>query len=114
VLDENDGKTSLQNKLPLKGDALSTILEQKLKELASQEEDELISGGSHLKKSTAMILQELIFALTADQPMSPHAHVFNADKTCEVGFLSFGIVMSFLLSCLWSRHCVHIYFWFLT
>ncbi|XP_061948204.1 uncharacterized protein LOC133671452 [Populus nigra] len=83
VLDENDGKTSLQNKLPLKGDALSTILEQKLKELASQEEDELISGGSHLKKSTAMILQELIFALTADQPMSPHAHVFNADKTCE-------------------------------
>ncbi|KAJ6684356.1 PHOSPHATIDYLINOSITOL N-ACETYLGLUCOSAMINYLTRANSFERASE SUBUNIT P DOWN SYNDROME CRITICAL REGION PROTEIN 5 -RELATED [Salix viminalis] len=47
VLDENDGKTSLQNELPLKGDALSTILEQKLKELASQEEDEMISGGSH-------------------------------------------------------------------
>ncbi|XP_073262039.1 uncharacterized protein [Populus alba] len=95
VLDENDGKTSLQNKLPLKGDALSTILEQKLKELASQEEDELISGGSHLKKSTAMILQELIFALTADQPMSPHAHVFNADKTCEkegkIGRSSVGI-----------------------
>uniref|UniRef100_A0A6N2KBI9 DUF3741 domain-containing protein n=1 Tax=Salix viminalis TaxID=40686 RepID=A0A6N2KBI9_SALVM len=84
VLDENDGKTSLQNELPLKGDALSTILEQKLKELASQEEDEMISGGSHPKRSTAMILQELIFALTANQPMSPRAHVFNADKTCEV------------------------------
>ncbi|KAJ6752885.1 PHOSPHATIDYLINOSITOL N-ACETYLGLUCOSAMINYLTRANSFERASE SUBUNIT P DOWN SYNDROME CRITICAL REGION PROTEIN 5 -RELATED [Salix koriyanagi] len=83
VLDENDGKTSLQNELPLKGDALSTILEQKLKELASQEEDEMISGGSHPKRSTAMILQELIFALTANQPMSPRAHVFNADKTCE-------------------------------
>ncbi|KAJ6371046.1 hypothetical protein OIU77_001538 [Salix suchowensis] len=83
VLDENDGKTSLQNELPLKGDALSTILEQKLKELASQEEDEMISGSSHPKRSTAMILQELIFALTANQPMSPRAHVFNADKTCE-------------------------------
>ncbi|KAJ6290630.1 hypothetical protein OIU78_026385 [Salix suchowensis] len=78
---------SYSNELPLKGDALSTILEQKLKELASQEEDEMISGGSHPKRSTAMILQELIFALTANQPMSPRAHVFNADKTCEFGSL---------------------------
>ncbi|KAH8511286.1 hypothetical protein H0E87_008733 [Populus deltoides] len=83
VLDENDGKTPLQNQFPLRGDALGTILEQKLKELASQEQDELTSGGSKPMRSTAMILQELIFALTADQPMSPHARMFNADKTYQ-------------------------------
>ncbi|CAK7344317.1 unnamed protein product [Dovyalis caffra] len=84
ILDENDGKTYLQNQLPLRGDALGTILEQKLKELVSQEEDELTSGGSRPMRSTAMILQELILALTAAQPMSPHAHMFNADKTCQM------------------------------
>ncbi|KAJ6396160.1 hypothetical protein OIU77_021235 [Salix suchowensis] len=83
VLDENDGKTPLQNRFPLRGGALGTILEQKLKELASQEQEELTSGGSHPMRSAAMILQELIFALTEDQPMSPHAHMFNADKTYQ-------------------------------
>ncbi|KAF9684125.1 hypothetical protein SADUNF_Sadunf04G0085300 [Salix dunnii] len=83
VLDENDGKTPLQNRFPFRGDALGTVLEQKLKELASQEQEELTSGGSHPMRSAALILQELIFALTADQPMSPHAHMFNADKTCQ-------------------------------
>lgn len=95
MLDENDGKTPLQNQFPLRGDALGTILEQKLKELASQEQDELTSGGSKPMRSTAMILQELIFALTADQPMSPHAHMFNADKTYQVGLLCIGMVLSF-------------------
>ncbi|KAJ6364873.1 hypothetical protein OIU76_029782 [Salix suchowensis] len=84
VLDENDGKTPLQNRFPLRGGALGTILEQKLKELASQEQEELTSGGSHPMRSAAMILQELIFALTEDQPMSPHAHMFNADKTYQL------------------------------
>ncbi|KAB5561122.1 hypothetical protein DKX38_006079 [Salix brachista] len=83
VLNENDGKTPLQNRFPLRGRALGTILEQKLKELASQEQEELTSGGSHPMRSAAMILQELIFALTEDQPMSPHAHMFNADKTYQ-------------------------------
>ena len=45
-------------------------LEQKLKEVTRQEEDELAAGGTQLKRTTTMILQEFISALTADKPVS--------------------------------------------
>ncbi|KAF2313799.1 hypothetical protein GH714_013479 [Hevea brasiliensis] len=76
-------KTSLQRQLPLRGDTLGALLEQKLKELTSQEEDELINGGNNPKRSTAMILQELISALTAQQPFSPDGHMFSAETTFQ-------------------------------
>lgn len=69
VLDENDGMSSFQKPLPLGGDALGAILVQKLKELTCQEEDEL-SGGNPPRRTTAVILQELISALTEEQPTS--------------------------------------------
>ncbi|KDP32965.1 hypothetical protein JCGZ_12996 [Jatropha curcas] len=81
LLDENNGKTSLQRQLPMRGDTLGALLEQKLKELASQEEDELTNGCTVPKRSTAMILQELISALTTQQPFSPEDHAFNAETT---------------------------------
>ncbi|KAJ4825596.1 hypothetical protein Tsubulata_022664 [Turnera subulata] len=67
VLDENGRKNaiSLSNNLPLTGDALGMILEQKLRELTSQEEDETTHGGAPPKRSAAVILQELISALTS-------------------------------------------------
>ncbi|CAI9110667.1 OLC1v1010732C1 [Oldenlandia corymbosa var. corymbosa] len=55
-------------KLPLTGDSLGALLEQKLKELTCQEEDDCAFGHSAPKKTTAMILQELISALTTEKP----------------------------------------------
>ncbi|KAJ9147343.1 hypothetical protein P3X46_029517 [Hevea brasiliensis] len=76
-------RTSLQRQLPLRGDTLGALLEQKLKELTSQEEDELTNGGNNPKRSTAMILQELISALTAQQHFSPDDHMFSAETTSQ-------------------------------
>ncbi|XP_016435867.1 uncharacterized protein LOC107762065 isoform X1 [Nicotiana tabacum] len=58
----NDETTCLQKPFPLKGDILGALLEQKLKELTSEEE--FAEGG---RKSTATILQELITALNAER-----------------------------------------------
>lgn len=88
MLEDNYGGTSLQKNLPLTGDALSVILEQKLKELTSQEEYDLKTGCSQPKRSTAMILQELISALTSEQPDSRNGHLFNSDMAFQVGFYS--------------------------
>nr|XP_023894688.1 uncharacterized protein LOC112006615 [Quercus suber]POE58206.1 hypothetical protein CFP56_40790 [Quercus suber] len=76
-----DGNMSFQNPLTLRGDALGALLEQKLKELTSQENDELSTGAP----TAAMILQELIAALTADQSLSQdgHTHMFNKDLVFE-------------------------------
>ncbi|KAL5581826.1 hypothetical protein UlMin_014268 [Ulmus minor] len=63
----NEMKKSPQKLLPLNGDSIGVLLEQKLKELTSQEDDELAMGCPP-KRSTAMILQELITALTAERP----------------------------------------------
>ncbi|KAM7278915.1 hypothetical protein ACFE04_006049 [Oxalis oulophora] len=58
----------LQQKVSFKADALGVLLQQKLKELTSQEEDELTIGSIGVpKRSTAMILQELISALKTEQ-----------------------------------------------
>ncbi|GAV85544.1 DUF4378 domain-containing protein/VARLMGL domain-containing protein [Cephalotus follicularis] len=77
LLDEHDGQTSLQKQFPLRGDAIGALLEQKLRELTSQEEDGLTIGTTVPKKSNAMILQELISALTAEQPVSQNGHNIN-------------------------------------
>lgn len=65
---ETDGKTCFQKPFPLTGDTLGALLDQKLKELTTQEEDESALGsGIQPKRTSTMILQELIFALTAER-----------------------------------------------
>ncbi|XVE72084.1 hypothetical protein DITRI_Ditri11bG0010600 [Diplodiscus trichospermus] len=98
ILEDNYAETTLQKNLPLTGDALSVLLEQKLKELTSQEEYALKTGCTLPKKSTAMILQELISALTSE-PNSRNSHLFSSDMAFQteakaegtsVGFASHG------------------------
>ncbi|XWS36921.1 hypothetical protein CRYUN_Cryun20dG0126700 [Craigia yunnanensis] len=86
ILEDNYVETSLLNNLPLTGDALSVLLEQKLKELTSQE-DELKTGCTLQKRSTAMILQALISSLTSEQPNSQNGQKFNSDMAFESGML---------------------------
>lgn len=61
----DNGRRTIEKPFPLSGDALGALLEQKLKELTFQGED---IGGDAPKKTTAMILQELISALTSEIP----------------------------------------------
>ncbi|MBA0560625.1 hypothetical protein Golob_017511 [Gossypium lobatum] len=79
MMENNYGETSLPKNMPLTGDALSVLLEQKLKELTSQEEDEQKTGCTLPKRSTALILQELISALTSGKANSRNGHLFNSD-----------------------------------
>ncbi|KAL3844887.1 hypothetical protein ACJIZ3_002290 [Penstemon smallii] len=65
VLNENGWQTKFDNAFPLTGDALGSIIQQKLHELTSQGED---IGGNNPKRTTAMILQELISALNSEMP----------------------------------------------
>ncbi|KAL0395943.1 UNVERIFIED_CONTAM: hypothetical protein Scaly_0042700 [Sesamum calycinum] len=62
---ENHRRARFEKPFPLSEDALGALLEQKLKELTSQGED---VGSNAPKKTTAMILQELISALTSEIP----------------------------------------------
>lgn len=66
VLDNEVQKNSILKPLPLKRDALGALLEEKLKELSRQEEDELTVGTTPPGRSTASILQDLISALTSE------------------------------------------------
>ncbi|KAM1114331.1 hypothetical protein TB1_046239 [Malus domestica] len=68
---DNCIKAPPQEPLPLSGDVIGAFLEQKLRELACQEDENLATGASS-KRSTAMILQELISALSADHSNSSH------------------------------------------
>lgn len=61
----NNEAPCLQKSFPLKGDILGALLEQKLKELTSEEE--FVEGAAAPRKSTATILQELITALNAER-----------------------------------------------
>lgn len=67
----NDGKTCIEKPFVLTGDTLGALIEQKLKELNCQEEDEMALRGNPPKRTSAIILQELISALTAESPY-PH------------------------------------------
>ncbi|KAJ0962703.1 hypothetical protein J5N97_027825 [Dioscorea zingiberensis] len=62
---KNGSLASQRATTPLRGDALSSLLEQKIKELTSLDMDELAKGDENLGRSTASILEELISALTA-------------------------------------------------
>ena len=83
-------KTPCQKTLPLTGDALGAFLEQKLKELTSHEDDELAAGAPP-KKSTAMILQELISALSAEHLTCHDDHIVNADIGFQVCLVIFSV-----------------------
>lgn len=85
MMENNYGETSLPKNLPLIGDALSVLLDQKLKELTSQEEDEQKTGCTQPKISTAMILQELVSALTSGKANSRNSHLFSSDIDSMVG-----------------------------
>ncbi|XP_027350806.1 uncharacterized protein LOC113861902 [Abrus precatorius] len=79
---ENERKTYFQRPSPLRMDALGAFLEQKLKELTSQRDEELATGAAP-KKSSAMILQELISALSSEHLICHDgSHMFNEN----VGF----------------------------
>ncbi|KZV45513.1 hypothetical protein F511_37347 [Dorcoceras hygrometricum] len=67
-LNENNLRKRFEKPPPLCGDALGVLLEEKLKELTWQSDD---VGGNEAKKTTAMILQELINALTSEIPFQP-------------------------------------------
>uniref|UniRef100_A0A2P2JPC2 Uncharacterized protein LOC8269347 n=2 Tax=Rhizophora mucronata TaxID=61149 RepID=A0A2P2JPC2_RHIMU len=69
VMDEHDGIPMSQKQWQLRGDALGLLLEQKLKELTSQEDE----------RSTAMVLQDIILALNAENPSSCKGHISRAD-----------------------------------
>ncbi|KAM0957307.1 hypothetical protein ACFX2A_025977 [Malus domestica] len=75
---DNCIKSPPQEPLPLSGDDIGALLEQKLRELACQEDDDMATGASS-KRSTAMILQELISALSADRSLSHDGHMANTD-----------------------------------
>lgn len=65
-LNENEEKRNSLKSFPLSGDSLGVLLEQKLKELTCQEEDSA-TGDAAPRKTTAVILQELISALTTER-----------------------------------------------
>ncbi|KAJ1443230.1 DUF3741-associated sequence motif [Sesbania bispinosa] len=73
---DNERRTYFQRPSPLKIDALGAFLEQKLKELTSQENEELATGALPEKSST-MILQELISALSSEHLICHGGHMFN-------------------------------------
>ncbi|KAJ7971232.1 DnaA initiator-associating protein [Quillaja saponaria] len=74
----DEATTYIKTPFPLTGDALGALLEQKLKELTYQADEEFDTGAPP-KPSTAMILQELISALTAENSICHDRHMVNAD-----------------------------------
>lgn len=79
MLDENEGKRKSLKSFPLNGDSLGALLEQKLKELTYQEEDSAF-GNSTQKKTTAVILQELISALTTEKSCQLNEFAYGVNK----------------------------------
>ncbi|XP_048140059.1 uncharacterized protein LOC115745362 isoform X2 [Rhodamnia argentea] len=83
LFNRSDDKAAFQKQFPWNGDALGALLDCKLKELISQEEDELSTACAMPKRSTAMILQELIAALTAAPPLSQDCHMLDAGNAIK-------------------------------
>ncbi|KAK4426641.1 hypothetical protein Salat_1432800 [Sesamum alatum] len=84
---ENDRRERFEKPFPLSEDALGALLEQKLKELTSQGDD---VGSNAPKKTTAMILQELISALTSEIPFQQDlpATTDGRNNRCDHSHLS--------------------------
>ncbi|KAK7340953.1 hypothetical protein VNO77_21672 [Canavalia gladiata] len=82
---ENERKTYARRPSPLRVDALGAFLEQKLKELTSQRDEELATGAPP-KKSSAMILQELISGLSSEHLICHDgSHLFNENHGFHSG-----------------------------
>jgi len=82
---DNEIRTCFQrHRRPLTEDVLSAFLEQKLKELRSRENEELVTGDQP-KRSPALILQELISVLNAEHLTCSNDQMFNG-KCPKVGF----------------------------
>lgn len=63
-----DGGMSSQKVMVLRGDELSNILEEKIRELSSFDRNELASGDEFQGRSTVSILEELLSTLTTVTP----------------------------------------------
>lgn len=90
ISDKSERQMSSEKTFPLSGDALGALLEQKFKELTCQEEDELATGGARPSRTTAVILQELISALTTERPVSHDGVAVGSneeDVSCHSGHL---------------------------
>jgi len=97
----NSDNESIKRPKPLRVDALGAFLEQKLKELTSQRDEELATGFPP-KKSSAMILQELISALSSEHLICHDGHhVFNENVGLHVSLLCLYCLTAstFILSC---------------
>ncbi|CAN0896603.1 hypothetical protein LINGRAHAP2_LOCUS18596 [Linum grandiflorum] len=84
VVDDCRGKRSVQKQELPQRDALGALIQEKLKELICQEENEG-GNGQHPIRSTASILQELISALTIEQLTSPHSNFPNLSTPLQKG-----------------------------
>ncbi|XP_019173070.1 PREDICTED: uncharacterized protein LOC109168495 [Ipomoea nil] len=81
VLKENNGSIcSEEPPFGLRGDTLGAILEQKLKELTCQEVE--LAEGS--RKTTAVILQELISALTAERQFPEDDFIVRSNGKTDI------------------------------
>ncbi|KFK41100.1 hypothetical protein AALP_AA2G085700 [Arabis alpina] len=82
---ERNARTTMQKRLPLDAGTLG-LIQQKLKELASREEDEGIGGSAFPNKSDSLILHELLSSLALEQPNNirdndtPYAETANRGK----------------------------------
>ncbi|KAK4758361.1 hypothetical protein SAY87_019662 [Trapa incisa] len=83
-LEARNKKDCPQDHMAVRGDALGSLLEQKLKELTSQEDDDSSNGSTSPKRSTSMILKELISALTSDKSLSQDCHMQNTDEAVQL------------------------------
>lgn len=95
VFNRSDDKAAFQKQFPWNGDALGALLDCKLKELISQEEDELSTACAMPKRSTAMILQELIAALTAAPPLSQDCDMLDAGNAFKKKAKTEGTLIGF-------------------
>ncbi|KAH1156724.1 hypothetical protein GYH30_051499 [Glycine max] len=78
---DNESMVYFQRPSPLRVDALGAFLEQKLMELTSQRDEELATGAPP-KKSSAMILQELISALSSEHLICHDGHHMFNENVC--------------------------------
>lgn len=73
---DNEIKTCYQRHSPLRGDAIGAFLEQKLKELITRENEELATSDQP-KRSSALILHELIAVLSAKHLICSDDHMLD-------------------------------------
>ncbi|XP_010916425.1 uncharacterized protein [Elaeis guineensis] len=82
VLNPKSGNSMPQRRTALSGDELSNLLEQKIRELTSLDQDEL---GKRDARSTASILEDLISALTGGAPITEEndGNCFGGSSTMD-------------------------------